>query len=223
MSVRPAGPPERATAPRVLASVPWILVLLGVVTLVTILLVASLSFRGREPEPVAASVPPLVLPTPPAASPSSSPSTSRPAAEARPSRTATRTSPSARASSRAPATQRSSPQAALLDGGAVSVTYRVRDADRDDVEAELLVENDTGRAEEWTVTLEFSGGVRRVKVVSGGSGVSLTSRGDGRYVLAGTSPLASGASVELGLYFSRHDRDDTLARCAVNGNDCIVD
>ncbi|MFI7609017.1 hypothetical protein ACIBTV_28415 [Micromonospora sp. NPDC049366] len=224
MPVRPAGPREPGTAPKVVASVPWIIVVLVVVTLVTIVLVASLSFRGREPEPSGADLPPLALPiTPPTvtASASGSPLPSgRQTAQSRPSRSATRSAPASRAPSRTPAASLAAEQP-LADGGAVVATYRVRDADRDSVEAELLVTNDTARAEEWTVRLDFGAAVRGVRVVSGG-GVSLTSQGDGRYLLSGRQPLGAGASVELGLHLNLRAGADVRTGCVVNGDECVL-
>ncbi|MER7891186.1 hypothetical protein ABTX15_15305 [Micromonospora sp. NPDC094482] len=203
---------------------PWIVVLLGVATLATIMLVASLSFRGREPKPVAASVPPLALPIPPAepspsATGSPSPSRSRVTASARPSRSATRSAPATTPASPPP----SSPATGqpLVGTGALTATYRVRDADRDDVEAELLVENQSGRAEEWTVSFTFTGRVWGVRV-SGGSWPMLIYRGDNRYELRGTDPLQDGGSIELEVQFSRRDSDDGLTGCTVNGSACTL-
>ncbi|MEV6375004.1 hypothetical protein [Micromonospora musae] len=224
MPVRPAGAPEPGNAPKLVASVPWVVVLLGVLTLAVLLLVASLSFRVREPEPAAASVPPLVPPvSPAAAAPSASvsptPKASRSRSDVRPSRSerppATATSPS-----RTPSAPRSN-QPESVDGGALTATYRVRDADRDDVAAELVLRNGTGRAEPWRVELTFTGRVRNLRVV--GAPVWVVPRGDGRYVLRGVGPLAQGRSVELGLRFSRDDRDDQLSGCRVNGGDCALD
>ncbi|MGK5741702.1 hypothetical protein [Micromonospora sp. URMC 103] len=212
-----------------LASVPWIVVLLGVLTLATLLLVASLSFRVREPEPVAASVPPLALPIPPAqpsasastsASASPTPARSRATAATRPSRGTARPTTGAPRPPR-PSSAPAAEQPAPLVGGTLTATYRVRDADRYDVEAELDVHNGTGGAEEWTVRLTFSGRVRDVEVFAG-TGVRMYYRGDGQYVLRGTSRLGTGRSVELGLRYDRSDRDDRLVGCTVNGNDCAV-
>ncbi|MFC3500243.1 hypothetical protein ACFOOK_04585 [Micromonospora krabiensis] len=225
MPVRPVGPRESGTAPKVVASVPWIVVVLVVVTLVTIVLVASLSFRGRESEP-AADLPPLALPIAPPSSTapvSGSPGpSSRQTAEARPSRSATRSAPASRTPSHTPAAPRATAEQQSADGGgAVVATYRVRDVDPDSVEAELLVTNDTGRAEAWTVRLDFGAAVRGVRVVSGG-GVSLTSQGDGRFVLSGRQALGAGASVELGLHLSLHVGVDVRTGCTVNGDNCVL-
>ena len=227
MPVRPAGAPGPGTASRLVASVPWIVVLLGVVTLAVLLLVASLSFRVREPEPVAVSAPPPMLPVPrpaevtTAPSASHSPEPSRSGTVARPSRTSARPSPTP---SRSPSSRPSSPargpeQVTPLDGGALTATYRVRDVDRDDVTAELVIRNGTGAAEEWTVGLTFDGRVRGVRVF--GDGIWLDRRGDGRYVLGGHRPLGVGQSVTVGLRFNRDDRDDRLSGCTVNGNECV--
>ncbi|WP_165947323.1 hypothetical protein [Micromonospora sp. 15K316] len=223
MPVRPAGAPEPGSAPKLVASVPWVLVLLGVVTLAVLLLVASLSFRVREPEPAAASAPPLVPPVSPAATASASvsptPRASRSRTEVHPSRSV-RPSPTVTSSSRTPSAPRSN-QPASVDGGALTATYRVRDADRDDVAAELVLRNGTGHAEQWRVDLAFSGRVRNLRVF--GAPVWVVPRGDGRYVLRGLGPLAQGRSVELTLRFSRDDRDDQLSGCRVNGGDCALD
>ncbi|MFC0504701.1 hypothetical protein ACFFG4_09080 [Micromonospora costi] len=209
-----------------LASVPWIVVLLGVATLATLLLVASLSFRVREPEPVAASVPPLDLPIAPvgpstsaSASPTPEPTRST-AAPARPSRMSTRPSPAApRSSGPPPAAPSEKP--GLFAAGALTATYRVRDADRYGVVAEVQVHNDSGRAEEWTVRLRLDGRIRDVDV-SGDGRVRVDYRGDGRYLLRGTNPLPDGESVTLELRFSRNDGDGRLVECTVNGNDCAA-
>ncbi|MEU4678270.1 hypothetical protein [Micromonospora sp. NPDC023737] len=219
MPVRPAGAPEPGTASKVVASVPWVVVLLGVLTLAILLLVASLSFRVREPEPAAAPGPPPVSPVPPAAtsgSTAASPTlrTSSSRAAVRPSR-AVRPSPSATAP-RSPSAPRSD-QPASVDGGALTATYRVRDADRNEVAAELVLRNETGHAEEWTVELSFTGRVRGLRVF--GAPVRVVPRGDGRYVLRGHGSLAQGRSVELRLRFSRGDQ---LSACTVNGDECVL-
>lgn len=64
MTVSSDGDSGARVATRVLASVPWVVVLLGVLTLVVIMVVALSSFRGPERAPVSSAPPPLVLPTP---------------------------------------------------------------------------------------------------------------------------------------------------------------
>ncbi|SIQ35779.1 hypothetical protein [Micromonospora avicenniae] len=219
MPVRPAGAPEPGTASKVVASAPWVVVLLGVLTLAILLLVASLSFRVREPEPAAAPGPPPVSPVSPAATNGSTaasptPRTSPSRAAVSPSR-AVRRSPTA-TSPRSPSAPQSN-QPAPVDGGALTATYRVRETDRNDVVAELVLRNETGRPEEWTVDLIFTGRVRHLRV--SGAPVSVVPGGDGRYVLRGHGSLPQGRSVELHLRFSRGDQ---LSGCAVNGNECVL-
>ncbi|MEV4813596.1 hypothetical protein [Micromonospora avicenniae] len=215
MPVRPAGAPEPGTASKVVASVPWVVVLLGVLTLAILLLVASLSFRVREPEPAAAAAPPPVSPVSPAATVGSTaasptPRTSPSRASVRPS-PAVRPSPSA-TSPRSPSAPRPN-QPASVDGATLTATYRVRD----DGDAELVLRNETGRAEEWTVDLTFTGRLRHLRV--SGAPVRVVPRGDGRYMLRGRGSLAPGRGVELRLRF---DHGDQLSGCAVNGNECVL-
>ena len=66
MAVRPDGA-AASRAARVLASVPWIVVLLGVCALVVLLVIALLSFRTRERDATPQAAPPAFLPTVPAA------------------------------------------------------------------------------------------------------------------------------------------------------------
>ncbi|MET7749255.1 hypothetical protein [Micromonospora sp. NPDC005367] len=222
MPVRPAGASGPGTASKVVASVPWVVVLLGVLTLAILLLVASLSFRVREPEPAAAPGPPPVSPVSPAAT--NSPTAASPTARTSPSRAAVAPSRAVRPSPtvpppRSPSAPRSD-QPASVDGAALTATYRVRDADRDDVVAELVLRNETGRAERWTVDLSFTGRVRGLRV--SGAPVWVAPSGDGRYVLRGHGSLAQGRSIELRLRFSRGDRGGQLSECAVNGNACVL-
>lgn len=223
MSVGPAGDAGGRHASRWLASVPWVVVLLGVGLLGALLLVAIVSFRGPERQAVPPPAPPMLLPTlGPTASPTPASATSPVTADptATPTPTPSDVTPSPQPNSASPATMASAGPPA---GGSGSLTarYRVQDSDRDSFEAELLVDNQTAQAREWRVELVFGGNVKGIQV-SGGSGVSVETKGTGWYVVRGTSPLDAGDAAAVQLRFTRNGTGDKPGECTVNGGDCVI-
>ncbi|MEV4545850.1 cellulose binding domain-containing protein [Micromonospora echinaurantiaca] len=219
MSVRPAGDPGRHAASRVLASVPWVIVLLGVGLLTAMLVVALVAFRAPERRPVAEPPPaqPLSLPSLPAL-PGLAPASPLPATP-----TPTSATPSVLATSRPPVPAGArSPRPADRADGALTASYRVTGSDRDSFTARLVVGNGTDDAREWRVELLFGGNVKSIQVSSGGAGIAVTSTGAGRYTLRGTGPLDPGQSRTLGLRFTRHGTGDRPGSCTVNGADCVI-
>ncbi|MDO3703444.1 cellulose binding domain-containing protein [Micromonospora sp. C28SCA-DRY-2] len=218
MSVRPVGDPERHAAPRVLASVPWVIVLLGVALLAAMLVVALVAFRAPERRPAAAPPPvqPLALPSLPVLPGlSASPLSAAP--------TPTPVTPSAGVTSRppVPASDRS-PRTADRADGAVTASYRVTESGRDSFTARLVVGNGTGDAREWRVELVFGGNVKSIEVSSGGAGVAVSARDGGRFVVRGTGALGAGQSRTIGLRFTRHGTGDRPGSCTVNGAACVI-
>ncbi|MGN9808510.1 cellulose binding domain-containing protein [Micromonospora sp. BQ11] len=198
-----------------LASVPWVVVLLGVGLLVGLLLVALLSFRGAERrEPVPPPAPPMVLPTL-AATPTD---TAIPAPTvATPTRPAG--TPSAPRAPRTPDLRpgTGSPAAA----GRVTARYRVVYDDRKSFEVELQVRNGSAASRDWRVELYFSGGVKGFQA-SGESGVSVSADGAGSYLLRGTGALDAGESETVWLRINRTGSWERPDLCTVNGTDCAV-
>lgn len=217
MSVRPAGGPGRPAASRVLASVPWVIVLLGVGLLTAMLVVALVAFRAPERRPMADPPPtqPLSLPSLPSlpALPGLAPATPTP----------TSATPSAQVTPRPPGPAGArSPRPADRADGALTAGYRVTGSYRDSFTARLVVGNGTDDAREWRVELLFGGNVKSIQVYSGGAGIAVTSTGAGRYTLRGTGPLDPGQSRTLGLRFTRHGTGDRPGSCTVNGADCVI-
>ncbi|RLP94253.1 hypothetical protein [Micromonospora sp. CV4] len=234
MAVRPDGA-EGARAARVLASVPWIVVLLGVCVLVVLLVVALLSFRTREREATSQAAPPVFLPTVPAAASatataSPTPTPTRTAGERRtasPQPSLSSRTPSPRVSSSSPAPSRTSAPAAPAApaaplgpvDGTVTARYQVGTDGWDGDEAVLSVTNESGGTLDWRVELAFDDDVRGLRV-SGDSDVSVSARGDGDFVLRGTGALAPGDTRTLRLRLGWDDSGERPHRCTVNGVDC---
>ncbi|MBQ1050501.1 hypothetical protein KBX50_18745 [Micromonospora sp. C51] len=226
--------------PRMIASAPWVVVLVGVAVLAVLLVVALLSFRGPERPSAWTPGPPMGLPTaavesgeaaPTAPSttstgptatapvtPSGSPTRSgSPAPPTDPSRTGSSARPEASGSPSA-----SAPAAPADGGGAVTASYRVLDSgDADHFEAQLVVSNGTSGSDDWQVELRFSGGVTGIRA-SSGPGVSVTIRGPGWYLLGGTGQLAAGAQQSVQLRFTRTGGGEYPSRCTVNGTGCGI-
>ncbi|MBQ1025810.1 cellulose binding domain-containing protein [Micromonospora sp. C95] len=224
-----------------IASAPWVVVLVGVAVLAVLLVVALLSFRGPESPSAWSPGPPVSLPT--AGQGGESTPTARSTASTGPSASATSTasvsptgSPSRSGSpepptdpsgtgsvvrpdaSRSPSA--SAPAAPADEGGAVTASYRVQDSDdADHFEAQLVVRNGTSRSEDWQVELRFSGGVTGIRA-SSGPGVSVTIRGSGWYLLSGTGQLAAGAQQSVQLRFTRTGGGEYPTQCTVNGSGC---
>ncbi|OKI50269.1 cellulose binding domain-containing protein [Micromonospora sp. CB01531] len=217
------------SAPRLLMSVPWIVVLLGVGLLTTLLVIALLAARGPERRVVpTAAAPPIYLPTHGVESPSAAPDdpaaplvtaepTAGPTASPSPSRPAGPTRPVS--PSRA-APELAAPAPLVADGG-VTARYEATGSDRRGFSARLIVANGSGVGQDWTVKLSFAGNVKSVQA-SSASGVSASSRGGGVFVLAGTGALEPGQSVTVRLEFNRTGTGDRPERCTVNGADCTI-
>ncbi|MEV4656332.1 hypothetical protein [Micromonospora sp. NPDC049301] len=225
MAVRADGA-DGSRAARVLASVPWIVVLLGVCALVVLLVVALLSFRTREREATSQAAPPAFLPTvPAAASVTGAPSPTgaeRRTASPKPSRSSR--PPSPRVSTSSPAPSRTSTSAAPVvplgpAEGTLTARYQVGTDGRNGTEAELSVSNGSGGALDWRVELAFDDDVRVLRV-SGDSEVSVWSRGDGEFVLRGTRSLGPGDTRTLRLRLGWDDSGERPLRCTVNEVDC---
>ena len=164
MSDHSAPRPGARSAPAVLASMPWIVVLLGVGLLAVLLVFALLSFRGPEQPPAPEPAPPMYLPNMPSVTSSVTPPADAPlvAVDATPSSTASGT-PSPRASTRRPA---ATPTTRAPASGRVSADYQATSSDRDSFSARLTVRNTTGGAREWRVELLFTGNVKSIRASS---------------------------------------------------------
>ncbi|MEH0829598.1 MULTISPECIES: hypothetical protein [unclassified Micromonospora] len=224
MSDRSAPRPEARSAPAVLASVPWIVVLLGVGLLAVLLVVALLSFRGPEHQAAPEPAPPMYLPRMPSVTSSATTTADAPvvAVEATPSRKASATAtPSPRASSRRPDATPSTRAPAPAGSGRVSAHYQATSSDRDSFSAELTVRNTTGGDREWRVELLFTGNVKSIRA-SSSSGLSVRTQGSGWFVLSGTSPLPAGETAVVSLTFGRSGSGDRPGQCTVNGAACTI-
>ncbi|MFF5056275.1 hypothetical protein ACFY1S_24145 [Micromonospora sp. NPDC000663] len=221
MAVRPEGAAEARTA-RLLASVPWVVVLLGVCVLVALLVVALLSFRTREKGDAPRAAPPVFLPTAPAAvSPTGGPTPTgveRRTVSPRPSRSSRAPSPRVATASPSPG-RGSAPAVASTSAKTVSARYEVGTDGRDGTEAVLSVTNSTGQSVDWRVELAYDGDVRALRV-NDDSGVSVWGRGDGEFVLRGTRSLAPGDTRTVRLRLGWGESGSRPLRCAVNGLAC---
>ncbi|MEU5902736.1 hypothetical protein [Micromonospora sp. NPDC047527] len=219
MAVRPDGAGGSRTA-RVLVSVPWVVVLLGVCALVVLLVIALLSFRSREREGAPQAAPPVFLPTVPAAASSGvSPTPAavqRRTASPQPSRSTRTPSPRATTGSPRPATSASAVAPAK---GAVTARYQVGTGGPIAAEAVLSVRNESDRPADWRVELTFADGARGLRV-SGAPGVSVSARGDGEYVLSGGASLGPGDTSTLRLRLGWGGSTQQPVRCTVNGVAC---
>jgi hypothetical protein len=223
MSVRPDGPVAPSPVSRVLTSVPWVVVLLGVALLVTLLMVVVFSLRAPErqaaaPEPA----PPMYLPTVGTVTTSAAPTDAplvavdgtrspTPSASGSPSVTPGPTR-SAGSATPAPVSSRS---------GTLTARYQATSSDRDSFTARLTVTNGSARSQDWRVELLFTGNVKGIQA-SSAAGVSVTSQGNGWYVLRSTAPLGSGASSVVQLSFTRTGSGDRPGQCTVNGVACAI-
>ncbi|SCF07142.1 Cellulose binding domain-containing protein [Micromonospora purpureochromogenes] len=221
MSDHSAPRPEARSAPAVLASMPWIVVLLGVGLLAVLLVFALLSFRGPEQPPAPEPAPPMYLPRMPSVTSSVTPPGDAPlvAVDATPSGTASGT-PSPRASTHRP-TATPTTRAPAAASGRVSADYQATSSDRDSFSARLTVRNTTGGAREWRVELLFTGNVKSIRA-SSDSGLSVRTKGTGWFVLTGTRPLPAGESAVVSMTFGRTGTGDQPGQCTVNGADCTI-
>ncbi|KOX13409.1 MULTISPECIES: hypothetical protein [Micromonospora] len=221
MAVRPDGA-EGSRAARVLVSVPWIVVLVGVCALVVLLVIALLSFRGRERDGGPQAAPPVFLPTvPPASSSAASPTPAaveRRTASPRPSRS-TRT-PSPQATTPSPGTAKTSaPPAGLAPAnGVVTARYQVGTSDSDAV---LSLRNESDRPVGWRVELAYADDVRGLRV-SGEAGISVSAQGGGKYVVSGGASLVSGGTSTLRLRLGWSGSAQRPSRCTINGAACRI-
>ncbi|SBT44119.1 hypothetical protein [Micromonospora auratinigra] len=216
------GQERPSEAPRVLSSVPWIVVLLGVGLLTGLLVVAMLSLRRPErPAMPNALDPPIYLPTmgaEPSPPPSDAPvvpvdrSTS-PTASPSPT-------PSAKVSSAAPRASASAGTGAARTG-TLAARYQATASGRDSFEARLTVTNGTGDARNWTAELLFTGNVKGLQA-SSATGVSVSVQGSGVFVLRGTAPLPSGDTATVSMRFTRTGSGDRPGRCTVDGGTCVI-
>ncbi|GIJ24074.1 cellulose binding domain-containing protein [Micromonospora lutea] len=234
--------------PRMIASAPWVMVLVGVAVLAVLLVVALLSFRGPE-QPVAWSPgPPITLPTAagesaesastahstttgpsvPATPPLSVPPSASVTPSGSPASSATSARPTGPSRSGAPgqpetywSPSASAPAGSTDGGGTVTVSYRVQGSGADYFEAQMVVRNSSGQSNDWKVELRFNGGVTGVRA-SSGPGVAVTIRGSGWYLLSGTGQLAAGAQQSVQLRFTRTGGGEYPAQCTVNGTSCGI-
>lgn len=221
MSDRSAPRPGARSAPAMLASMPWIVVLLGVGLLAVLLVFALLSFRGSEHAAAPEPAPPMYLPRMPSVTSSVTPPADAPlvAVDATPSRTAS-ANPSPRAGTRRPVATPTT-RAPAAGSGRVSADYQATSSDRDSFSARLTVRNTTGGAREWRVELLFTGNVKSIRA-SSDSGLSVRTQGSGWFVLSGTRPLPAGESAVVSMTFGRTGTGDRPGQCTVNGADCTI-
>ncbi|MET7948872.1 hypothetical protein [Micromonospora sp. NPDC005324] len=225
MAVRPDGAADSRAA-RVLASVPWIVVLLGVCALVVLLVIALLSFRTREREAPPQAAPPAFLPTVPAAASATGGPTpaavERRSVSPRPSRSSRTPSPRATVTG-SPTPGRTNvlaaPPASADD--TVSARYQVGTNGWDGDSAVLSLDNKSGRSVDWQVELVFDDDTWTLRL-SDDSGVSVRGRGHGEFVLRGTRSLDAGDSRTLRLRVGWGHSAQRPLRCTINGVDCRI-
>ncbi|WP_328652979.1 hypothetical protein OG598_03435 [Micromonospora sp. NBC_00330] len=223
MAVRPDGAADSRAA-RVLASVPWIVVLLGVCALVVLLVIALLSFRTRERDTPPQAAPPAFLPTVPAAASATGGPTpaavERRSVSPRPSRSSRTPSPRATVTG-SPTPGRTSVLMAPSADDTVSARYEVGSNGWDGDAAVLAIANESSRSMDWQVELVFDDDTWTLRV-SDDSGVSVRGRGHGEFVLRGTRSLDAGDSRTLRLRVGWGDSAQRPVKCTVNGVDCRI-
>ncbi|MGC1211613.1 MAG: cellulose binding domain-containing protein [Micromonospora sp.] len=223
MSVGHDDQPETASVPKVVTSVPWVVVLLGVGLLTTLLLFTLLTLRGPERQAAPPPAPPMYLPTIAATTPSATPSDAPlVAADTTASPTPSSSeSPSPKASSPVPSTSRTAAAPAAPRTGTVSARYQVTRSERDFFDARLTITNGSARSQDWRVELLFTGNVKSIQA-SSASGVAVSNQGSGVFVLRSTSPLGSGGTATVQMRFSRTGAGDQPGQCTVNGAACAI-
>ncbi|MET7704498.1 hypothetical protein [Micromonospora sp. NPDC005413] len=226
MAVRPDGA-AGSRAARVLASVPWIVVLLGVGALVVLLVVALLSFRTRERDAPPHAAPPVFLPTMPAAASATGGPTpaavERRTVSPRPSRSSRAPSPRATVTgSPTPGRTSAPPVLAAPANDTVSARYQVGTDGWDGDAAVLSIANESSRSVDWLVELAFDDDMWALRVADD-SGISVRGRGNGEFVLRGTRSLDPGDSRTLRLRLGRGESAERPLRCTINGVDCRLD
>ncbi|MEU8391921.1 hypothetical protein [Micromonospora sp. NPDC048842] len=223
MAVRPDGTADSRAA-RVLASVPWIVVLLGVCALVVLLVIALLSFRTRERDAPTQAAPPAFLPTVPAAASATGGPTpaavERRSVSPRPSRSSRTPSPRATVTG-SPTPGRTSVLMAPSADDTVSARYEVGSNGWDGDAAVLTIANESSRSMDWQVELVFDDDTWTLRV-GDDSGVSVRGRGHGEFVVRGTRSLDAGDSRTLRLRVGWGDSAQRPVKCTVNGGDCRI-
>jgi cytoskeletal protein RodZ len=218
MAVGPDGAGGPRTA-RVVVSLPWIVVLVGVCALAVLLVVALLSFRTRERDSPPQAAPPVFLPTTPAAT-SSAPTPGgleRRTASPRASRSSR--TPSPRATTPSPSPARTSAGTLATADGAVSARYQVGTDGWNATDATLAVTNESNRSVDWRVELAFADDTRGLRV-SGAAGISVSAEGGGGFVLSGGESLGPGDTETVRVRVSWDGSAQRPVRCTVNGVDC---
>ncbi|MEU8256402.1 hypothetical protein AB0C06_19310 [Micromonospora inaquosa] len=225
MAVRPDGAADSRAA-RVLVSVPWIVVLLGVCALVVLLVVALLSFRTRERDAAPQSAPPAFLPTMPAAASATGGPTpvgvERRSASPRPSRSSRTPSPRATVTG-SPTPGRTGVLTAPTTpaGDTASARYQVGTNGWDGDAAVLSIANKSSLSVDWQVELTFDDDTWALRV-GDDSGVSVRGRGNGEFVLRGTRSLEAGDSRTLRLRVGWGDSAQRPLKCTINGVGCRI-
>ena len=220
MSVGDDDQPVSGSAPKVVTSVPWVVVLLGTGLLTALVLFTLLSIRGPERQAAPPPAPPMYLPTIAATTASPTPSDAPLVAvdtTASPTPSSSE-SPSPKASSPRPST---SATGAAARTGTVAARYQVTRSERDFFEARLTITNGSARSQDWRVELLFTGNVKSIQA-SSASGVSVSNQGSGVFVLRSTSPLASGGTATVQMRLSRTGTGDQPGQCTVNGAACSI-
>lgn len=218
------GQQRPSEAPRVLTSVPWIVVLLGVGLLTGLLVFALFSLRQEERPTVPAALdPPIYLPTlgvEPSTAVPVEPSLAPVDGSASPT-ASPRPTPSAQVTSATP-TASTLVATGAPRTGTVTARYRATSSGRDSFEARLTVTNGTGRGRNWTVRLLFTGNVKSIEAASA-SGVSASTQGSGVFELRSTAPLPAGATAVVTMRFTRTGSGDRPGQCTVDGGTCVID
>ncbi|SCE92838.1 Cellulose binding domain-containing protein [Micromonospora viridifaciens] len=190
---------EQPSAPRVVMSWPWIVVMLGVGLLVGLLLIALLSLRRAEHQAIEDSAPPFQLPTVGAAA------TSSPESEAPVVAVDVTASP--------PTPLLAPPAPAPVTG-----QYGVASTFHDGFIGEVLLVNPGDRPSGWTVTLSFARGRLAAAWVDGAE-QGTASFADGVFTYRSGVDLAPGASARLRFQFEK-TRTTEPTSCTVNGTEC---
>ncbi|WFF00386.1 hypothetical protein [Micromonospora sp. WMMD964] len=223
MAVRPDGA-AGSRAARLLASVPWIVVLCGVCALVVLLVVALLSFRTREREAVPQGAPPVIVPTVPAAASATGGPTpagvERRSVSPRPSRSSRTPSPRPTVTGAPTPGRTSAPLVSASSAGAtVTARYQVGTDGWDGDAAVLSIANESSRSVDWSVELTFDDDLWALRL-SDDSGISVRGRGNGEFVLRGTRSLEPGGSRTVRLRVGWGESAQRPERCTINGVDC---
>ncbi|MEQ4305634.1 cellulose-binding protein [Plantactinospora sp. B6F1] len=217
------------TRPRFLAAAPWIVVLAGVLVMTVLFVFATGYLTGDRrtagaPEPAWPFAPgstpaPEASATDPAGGPSAgsrtpTPTPARPNGGGKPG------------TSRAVPTRTTPPPprptgAAPKSPEPLTGRYRVLAEHRGSFIAEVLVRNESGSAQSWTVELRFDNQVNDLRWfwVEGAPRPSVD-RADGRWIFRSGAPLAAGRSDPLRFQFERWGDDERPISCTVNGRAC---